>query len=68
MSYVRSFVRFGWDFVVGDDWRVAAGLVVAFVLTWVLAHHGFAAWWPLPLGAALLLVGSVADEVRRSGR
>ena len=67
MKYVRSFVLFWWNFVVGDDWRVAAGLLAAFALTWVLAHHGVAAWWVLPLGVVLLLVGSVALEARKSG-
>ena len=67
MRYVFAFGRFWWNFIVGDDWRVAAGLVVAFVLTWVLAHHGVAAWWLLPLAVALLLVGSVAREARNGG-
>ena len=67
MRYVFAFVRFWWDFIVGDDWRVAAGLLVAFVLTWVLAHHEVAAWWVLPLAVALLLVGSVAREARNGG-
>ena len=67
MRYVFAFGRFWWNFIVGDDWRVAAGLVVAFVLTWALAHHGFAAWWLLPLAVALLLAGSVAREARNGG-
>ena len=67
MRYVFAFGRFWWNFVVGDDWRVAAGLLVAFTLTWVLAHHGVAAWWLLPLAVALLLVGSVAREARNRG-
>ena len=67
MRYVFAFVRFWWNFVVGDDWRVAAGLLVAFALTWALAHHGVAAWWLLPLAVALLLVGSVAREARSGG-
>ncbi len=25
---VRGFARFWWDFIVGDDWRIAAGVVV----------------------------------------
>ena len=41
--------------------------MVAFGLTWVLAHHGVAAWWLLPLAVALLLVGSVAREARNGG-
>ena len=24
MRYVRAFGRFWWDFVIGDDWRIAA--------------------------------------------
>jgi hypothetical protein len=67
MRYVVAFARFWWDFIVGDDWRVAAGLVAAFSFTWVLAHHGHAAWWVLPLAVALLLVGSVVREARNSG-
>ena len=67
MRYVVAFGRFWWNFVVGDDWRVAAGLLVAFVLTWALEHHGVAAWWLLPLSVALLLVSSVAREARKSG-
>jgi hypothetical protein len=67
MRYVVAFGRFWWNFIVGDDWRVAAGLAVAFVLTWVLAHHEVAAWWLLPLAVVLLLVGSVAREARTGG-
>jgi O-antigen ligase len=28
MGFVRGFFRFWYDFVVGDDWRIAAGVVV----------------------------------------
>jgi len=26
MRYVRGFFRFWYDFVIGDDWRIAAGV------------------------------------------
>lgn len=29
MRFLRSFVRFWYDFIVGDDWRIAAGVVAA---------------------------------------
>jgi hypothetical protein len=67
MSYLVAFGRFWWNFIVGDDWRVAAGLAVAFAGTWVLTHHGIAAWWVLPAAVVLLLVGSVVREARNSG-
>jgi hypothetical protein len=28
MRLVKTFGRFWWDFVVGDEWRIAAGVVV----------------------------------------
>jgi hypothetical protein len=67
MKYIRSFVLFWWNFVVGDDWRVAAGLAVALALTWVLAHHGVNAWWLLPIAVALILVAAVRRESRAGG-
>jgi hypothetical protein len=55
MSYLKRFGMFWWDFIVGDDWRVAAGIVVALAVTWVLAHHDISAWWVMPLAVPLLL-------------
>ena len=59
MSHVRSFARFWWDFVVGDDWLVAAGIAAALVAVALLAHRGVDAWWLLPAAVALVLAGSV---------
>jgi hypothetical protein len=66
MSRLRSFARFWWDFVVGDDPRVAAGLAGALVLTWLLEHEGVSAWWLLPIAVGLLLAESVRRESRKS--
>jgi hypothetical protein len=62
MRYLRSFGRFWWDFIVGDDWRVAAGVGVALSVTYVLTHNGVNAWWLLPVGVALVL----SESVRRA--
>lgn len=40
MTYVQRFFAFWYDFVIGDAWDVAAGVVVALVITGVLAHTG----------------------------
>ena len=66
MKYLRSFGRFWWDFIVGDDWRVAAGLADAFALTWLLEHEGRSGWWVLPPAVALILAESVWREARGS--
>jgi hypothetical protein len=54
MSRIAAFGRFWWDFVVGDDWVAAAGVIVGLALTAVLA-----AWWVLPVAVAIVLTMSV---------
>ena len=64
MRYVKAFGRFWWDFIVGDDWTVAAGVAVALGLVAILAHSGVNAWWLLPLAVALLTGLSVWRQTR----
>jgi hypothetical protein len=45
-----------WDFVVGEDWRTALGVVLAFGVVAGVAATGAAAWWVMP-PAVLLLLG-----------
>ena len=64
MRHLRALGSFWWDFVVGDDWRIAAGLTVALGLCAVLAQDGIAAWWVVPAAVVLLL----AESLRRAAR
>jgi hypothetical protein len=64
MTAVRRFAAFWWDFVVGDDWRIAAGVVLALGLSAVLAAAGPPAWWLLPLAVAALLYASLIRAAR----
>jgi hypothetical protein len=59
MKHVVAFLRFWYDFIVGDDWRVATGVVGALALTAVLAHHGVTAWWLMPAAVVAILLGSL---------
>jgi hypothetical protein len=59
MRHLRSFGRFWWNFVVGDDWVVAAGIAVALGVTALMTDRGFDAWWLLPVAVVVLLAGSV---------
>jgi hypothetical protein len=52
---MRRFLHFWWDFIVGDDWRVAAGIAVALGLTALLATTWSWAWIVLPLAVAAVL-------------
>jgi len=61
---MRRFAAFWWTFLVGDDWRVAAGIAVAFGLTALLAASSLPAWWLLPLAVALVLWQSLHRAAR----
>jgi hypothetical protein len=65
MSAVRAFLLAVWDFVVGDDWRTALGVVAALALTALLAHQAkIAAWWVTPAAVLALLVLSLRRAAR----
>jgi hypothetical protein len=66
VRYIKAFALFWWDFIVGDDWRVALGLGLALGLTSVLTHNGVNAWWLLPLAVAFLLAGSLWRVTRKA--
>ena len=64
MIYVVRFLRFWYDFIVGDDWTVAVTVVVGVTATYAVAHNGGVAWWILPATVAATLSASVL-RVRR---
>ena len=54
-----GFFRFWYDFIVGDDWTVAAGVLAALAVTSLLVHRRVAAWWVMPVAVSLLLFASL---------
>ncbi len=64
MNRLKRFVLGLWEFIVGDDWVTAAGVVVALGLTAAVAGTGASAWWIMPLA----VVGLLALSLRRAGR
>ena len=55
MNAIRRFLAAVWDFVVGDDWVTAVGVVVALGVTALVAGGGASAWWVMPVSVLLLL-------------
>jgi len=55
MRWITQFVAFWYDFIIGDDWVVAVGVVVALALSAVLARSGIQAWWIMLIAVILLL-------------
>ncbi len=72
MRFVKSFGRFWYDFIIGDDWKiavsvvVAVGLTVAAVVARLFGDHGLAL-----LGAILIVAAfttSLFIDVHRADR
>jgi hypothetical protein len=66
VKYLSAFVRFWYDFVVGDDWRVAAGVITALAATAALVAIGLPAWWLLPVAAISFLAVSLLQATRKT--
>jgi hypothetical protein len=62
---IRAFAAFWYDFIVGDDWLVAVGVVISLLLTYALSRTAVPAWWLLPLALALLLPFSLWRAARK---
>ena len=68
MSRLRSAWDFGYDFVVGDDWRGAAVTVTALIATALLVHLAHVnAWWLLPVCVLAALGWSLRRAVAEKG-
>jgi hypothetical protein len=65
---LRGFLRFWWDFVIGDDWRIAAGVAVvlgaaALLVSQTSASHALVAV-AAAVGVALVAVGAIVSSAR----
>lgn len=57
MRYVAGFARFWYEFIVGDDWRIAAGVVLVLALGAVALATGMGGpWLPVSIGLGLIVV------------
>ena len=59
MSALRRFAMFLYDFVVGDDPRIAVAVAIALGLTALIAGAGVPAWWVLPVAVVAILGFSI---------
>jgi phage shock protein PspC (stress-responsive transcriptional regulator) len=50
--------------VVGDDWRVAVGVIIGLALTYGLSRTSLSTWWIMPVVVGILLSASLWRVVR----
>ena len=59
MRFVVGFGRFWYDFIVGDDWRIAAGVVGVLARRGPARDRAAGAWLPPVITAGLVAVFAV---------
>jgi uncharacterized membrane protein HdeD (DUF308 family) len=65
---LRGFARFWWEFVVGDDWRIAAGVVGVLAVAALLVSQSNVSHSVVAvvaaIGVALVAVGAIVSSAR----
>ncbi|HEY7199811.1 MAG TPA: hypothetical protein VIC57_06350 [Candidatus Dormibacteraeota bacterium] len=55
LSAIAEFGRFWYGFIVGDDWTIAATIVAAVAVSYLLLRAGLPVWWLLPVAVIAIL-------------
>jgi phage shock protein PspC (stress-responsive transcriptional regulator) len=59
VNRIKAFFAFLYDFVIGDDWRIAVGVVIGLAVTYAISQTSVPAWWVLPALLVVLLPASL---------
>jgi hypothetical protein len=62
--WTKAVVLFLVDYIIGDDWTVAALIALGLLATWRLVEADVPAWWALPLFVLAANVQSLRRTVR----
>ena len=68
MRRAQAFLLAVWEFIVGDDWRTALGVVLGLGLTALIADTNVSAWWVMPVAVIVLLALSIRRAARNVSR
>jgi hypothetical protein len=60
VEWVKGFGKFWWDFLIGDDWTIAATVVAALAGTYGLKQAGVPAWWLVPAAGLAVVTLNLA--------
>ncbi len=62
---LKRFGLFWYDYLVGDDWQIAVGVVLVLALTFLVAPVWAAAWLLMPLAVLVLMPYGLVRSLRR---
>ncbi len=61
---LAAFGAFWYDFIIGDDWQIAAGVALSFAVTFAVAQVSSSAWIVVPIAVLLLIPYGVKRALR----
>ncbi len=64
LGAIIAFGLFWWDFIIGDDWRIALGIIASFILTAKIGYNSVLSWLYIPVFAITFLGYSLSRVVR----
>ena len=62
-SWIVAVAKFLYDFIVGDDWTVAAAVGIGLIVSAILNVNNLPAWWLIPV----IVVFMLGISLRRAG-
>ena len=54
-SWIVAVAKFLYEFIVGDDWTVAAAVLIGLIVSAILKVNHVAAWWLIPVIVVVML-------------
>jgi uncharacterized membrane protein YeaQ/YmgE (transglycosylase-associated protein family) len=64
MRFVKAFFRFWYDFIVGDDWRVAAGVVGGLAISALLVAREVSSEQVIAVLFLIAIIGALLISLR----
>lgn len=64
IAKLRAFGAFWYDFIVGDDWRVAVAVCCGLAVTYGVSRTSVSAWWILPAALVVVLPATLWSATR----
>jgi len=70
--FLKAFGRYWYDFIIGDDWKIAAAVLSALLALFIIEKNNLITGWWLSIAGAILIMSffsiSLIIDVRSKSR
>ena len=72
MKFLKAFGQYWYDFIIGDDWKIAAAVLSALLALFIIEKNNLITGWWLSIAGAILIMSffsiSLIIDVRSKSR